>query len=68
MKSEERQVEAPLLLAASCEGCEKACAGIFKQSMGAWNRVGIELSYRPAWPHSLAEFVPKNRFLGSLKV
>jgi hypothetical protein len=23
------------------------CAGIFKQSMGARNRVGIELSYRP---------------------
>ncbi len=37
-KSEERQVEAPLLLAASGEGCEKACAGIFKQSMGARNR------------------------------
>ncbi len=25
-----------------------ACAGIFKQSMGARNRVGIGLSYRPA--------------------
>jgi hypothetical protein len=24
------------------------CAGIFKQSMGASNRVGIRLSYRPA--------------------
>ncbi len=42
-------------------------AGIFKQSMGARNRVGIGLSYRPAKLHSLAELVPWNR-LGSLKV
>ncbi len=27
---------------------EENCAGIFKQSMGARNRVGIGLSYRPA--------------------
>ena len=27
---------------------EESCAGIFKQSMGARNRVGIGLSYRPA--------------------
>jgi hypothetical protein len=32
------------------------------------NRVGIRLSYRPARLHSLAELVPRNRFLGSLKV
>jgi hypothetical protein len=44
------------------------CAGIFKQSKGARNRVGIGLSYRPARLHSLAELVPWNRFLGSLKV
>jgi hypothetical protein len=43
-------------------------AGIFKQSMGARNQVGIGLSYRPARLHSLAELVPWNRFLGSLKV
>ncbi len=43
------------------------CAGIFKQSMGPRNRVGIELS-RPAKLHSLAELVLWNRFLGSLKV
>ena len=43
-------------------------AGIFKQSMGARNRVGIGLSYRPAKLHSLAELVPWNRFLGFLKV
>jgi hypothetical protein len=43
-------------------------AGIFKQSMGARNRVGIWLSYRAARLHSLAELVPWNRFLGSLKV
>jgi hypothetical protein len=41
---------------------------ISKQSMGARNRVGIGLSYRPAKLHSLAELVPWNRFLGSLKV
>ncbi len=45
-----------------------ACAGIFKQSMGDRNRVGIGLSYRPAKLNRLAEFIPWNRFLGSLKV
>jgi hypothetical protein len=47
-----------------------ACAGIFKQSVRARNRVGvgIGLSYRPARLHSLAELVPWNLFLGSLKV
>jgi hypothetical protein len=43
-------------------------AGIFKQSMGARNKVGIGLSYRPAWLHRLAEFIPWNRFLGSINV
>jgi hypothetical protein len=43
-------------------------AGIFKQSMGARNRLGIGLPYRPARQHSLAELVPWNRFLDSLKV
>jgi hypothetical protein len=41
------------------------CAGIFKQSMGTRNRV------RPGPPsrlHILAELIPWNRFLGSLKV
>jgi hypothetical protein len=33
------------------------CAGIFKQSMGARNRVGIGLSYRPARLHSLVELL-----------
>ncbi len=32
------------------------------------NRVGIGLSYRSARLHTLAELVPRNRFLGSLKV
>jgi hypothetical protein len=41
------------------------CAGIFKQSMGARNRVGLGL---PARTQSLAEFVSWNRFLGALKV
>ena len=43
-------------------------AGIFKQSMGARNRLGIGLSYRPARLHRLAEFIPWNRFLGSINV
>jgi hypothetical protein len=42
-------------------------AGICEQSMGARNRVGIGLSDRPARLHSLAELVPWNRFLGSLR-
>jgi hypothetical protein len=33
-------------------------AGIFKHSMGARNRVGIGLSYRPAGQHRLAELIP----------
>ncbi len=44
------------------------CAGIFQQSMGARNRVGIGLSYRPARLHNLAELVPwKKSILGLLK-
>jgi hypothetical protein len=44
------------------------CTGIFKQSMGARNRVGIGLSFRPARLYSLVELIPWNRFLGSLNV
>jgi hypothetical protein len=36
--------------------------------MGAGNRGGIWLSYRPARLHRLADSIPWNRFLGSLKV
>ncbi len=43
-------------------------AGIFKKSMGARNRVGIGLLYRPARLHRLAEFIPWNRFLSSINV
>jgi hypothetical protein len=44
-------------------------AGIVKQFVGARNQVGTGLlSYRPARLHSLAELVPWNQFLGSLKV
>jgi hypothetical protein len=46
----------------------KYSAGIFKQSMGARNPLGIGLSYRPARLHSLAKLVPRNRYLGSIKV
>jgi hypothetical protein len=37
---------------------KKTCAGILEQSMGAKNRVGIGLLYRPAWLHRLAESIP----------
>ncbi len=40
--------------------------GILEQSMGARNRVGIGLSYRPAWPHRLAESIPG--ILKSIKI
>ncbi len=42
--------------------------GILKKIMEARNREGIGLSYRPARRHRLAELIPWNRFLGSLKV
>jgi hypothetical protein len=45
-----------------------SCAEIFKQSMGARNRVGIGLPCRPARLHSLAELVPSlESILGLLK-
>jgi hypothetical protein len=44
------------------------CTGILEQSMGARNRVGIGLSYRPARLHRLAELIPSTQFLGVLKV
>ncbi len=43
-------------------------AGIFKEFIGARNRVGIGLSYRPARIHRLAELILWNQFLGSLNV
>jgi hypothetical protein len=43
-------------------------AGIFKQSMGARNRVRIGVSYRPGRLHRLAEFIPWNRFLSSINL
>jgi hypothetical protein len=44
------------------------CAGIFKNAMGASNRVGKGLSYWPARLHRLAESITWNSFRGSLKV
>jgi hypothetical protein len=41
-------------------------AGIFKQSVGARNRAGKGLSYRPARLNRLAELIPWNRLLGSI--
>jgi hypothetical protein len=43
-------------------------AGIFKESMGARHKGGKGLSYRPAWLHRLAEFIPWNRFLGPINL
>jgi hypothetical protein len=45
-----------------------ARAGILKQSMGARNRIGKGLSYRPAGLPSLADLIYWNRFLGSINV
>jgi hypothetical protein len=45
-----------------------ACAGILEQAMGARNRTGIGLSYRPARLHRMAESISWNRFLVSIKV
>ncbi len=42
--------------------------GVLKQSIGARNRVGIGLSYRPTRLNTLAELISWNRYLGSLKV
>jgi hypothetical protein len=36
--------------------------------MGARNREGIGLSYRPARLHRLAKFIPWDQFLGSINV
>ncbi len=49
-------------------GGQLSSAGLFKQSIGAKNRIGIELSYRPARLHRLAELIPWNRFSGSFKI
>ncbi len=43
-------------------------AGIFKQSIGARNHVGIGLSFWPARLHRLAELIPWNQFRGFSKV
>ncbi len=42
--------------------------GIFKESMGARNRGGIGLSYRPVRLHRLAEFIPRNQFQGHINI
>ncbi len=64
-----RAYAALFLYLASPLWCRSAIrAGIFKHSMWARNRVETGLSYRPARLHRLAELVPWNRFLNSLKV
>ncbi len=42
-------------------------AAILEQYIWTRNQVVIGLSYRPASLHRLAESIPWNRFLGSLK-
>ncbi len=49
-------------------GARSPRAGIFKKSMGARNRGGIGLSYRPARLHRLAEFIPWNQFRGPIRL
>jgi hypothetical protein len=52
-----------------CSEKDGISAEILEQSMGARNRVGVGLSYRPARLLSLAESISCNKFLqGSLKV
>jgi hypothetical protein len=46
----------------------KDSAGILEPFMGARKRVGIEFSDRLARLHRLADSIPWNRFLGSIKV
>ncbi len=41
-------------------------AGILEQSLGAKNRAGIGLYYRPTRLHRLADLIPWNQLLGSL--
>jgi len=57
-----------LLLRRSDTSTSASNAGIFKQSVGARNRVGKVLSHRPARLHRLAKFIPWNRFLGYITV
>ncbi len=49
------------------ENHQDKCAGILEQSMGARNRVGIGLSYRPARLHRLAESISLESIPGLLK-
>jgi hypothetical protein len=67
-----RRCELPLCINESAELPQWSLwlisAGVFKQSMGARNRLGVGLPYQPGRLHSLVELVPWNRFLGSLKV
>ncbi len=47
---------------------KRLLAGILEQSMGAKNRAGRGLYYRPARLHRLAELIPWNRLQNSLIV
>ncbi len=51
-----------------CKHHEETCAGILEQFIGGYrNRVVIGLSYPSAGLHRLADSIPWNRFMGSLK-
>ncbi len=54
-------------LGRQCDWLLVDCAGILEQSTGAKNRERIGLSYRPARLHRLADSLPWNLFLVSLK-
>jgi hypothetical protein len=56
------------LLPSCIKLAEESRAGIFTKSMGARNRGGIGLSYRPARLHRLAEFIPWNQFRGPINI
>jgi hypothetical protein len=43
-------------------------AGIDSHAGGPVRQRQPYSSYRPAWPHRLAESIPRNRFLGAINV
>ncbi len=63
--SHETQVRFHIRHRNSSLASQSSSGGILEQSMGAKNRVGIGLSYRPERLHRLAESILWNRFLGS---
>jgi hypothetical protein len=67
-KNQFQEIDSASLCSLNLTTFKESLAGIFKKSMRARNRGGIGLSYRPARLHRVAEFIPWNRFLGSINV